>query len=141
MKTTLSRKGWDVEVTRDVTNSNSSCSLGQLYYMYALHLQQLKVIQSSTQMQHLSHLVEFPVTPAFGQRLQDNYSPVQLRVQRKGCKKIKKKKNFVKPVRIFVLWFCVMMLKILIFHNVLHNNLYSFAVCTTHCFWLKTATW
>lgn len=79
-----------MEVTRDVTNSNSSCSLGQLYYMYALHLQQLKVIQSSTQMQHLSHLVEFPVTPAFGQRLQDNYSPEQLRVQRKGCKKIKK---------------------------------------------------
>lgn len=79
-----------MEATREVTNSHSSFSLGQLYYACALHLEQLKVIQSSTQMQHLSHLVEFPVTSAFAQRLQDNYSPVKLRVQRKGCKKIKK---------------------------------------------------
>lgn len=74
MRTALSRKGWDMEVIHGVTDPDSLCSLGQLYYMHALHLQQLKVIQSATQMPHLSHLVKFPVTPAFAQRLQDNYS-------------------------------------------------------------------
>lgn len=56
--------------------------------------------------------------------------PCEIKGPKERMQENKKNTFFVKPVRILVLWFCVMMLQILSFHNVLHDNLYSFGVCT-----------